>query len=599
MGGYGCRPFTDDARIKCDQKRPCSRCVQSATTCTWHERVQNPVEQRLATIEDAITNLTGRLDAQNARAQASPVYQASVNLSTPDTTTQGQDRGLWEAYLAPQTQTVASPPTSVGKSTTFSVRQSSGGDVVSSGVVHEEQARIWFRTFFEGCDRFVPLFDPTYDTYTSVKHRSGVLFDVIVTYGCRAAVGSVSKEYQILYNSVRRHTSDLILRRHGHSIETIQALLILATYSDSGAILCDIALQVALQLDLPKALDRVLSSLVLRRGSNSQAVMHDLVLYASVRIWYGSYVLDQILSLDGGKPASISLQATSRRVRALLTHPYRTSLDMRLFAQVELNELRAAGYKAIASIAPGDDQALASAVDGGLLDLDLWLSDWRALLEKHVSPGELDVFALNVRIQHAWATLALQLKALAASGIDNIALMTDSQRLIATAAKEAAQDHLNLLLTSVPPINGADELTQGISCQKPYVAGFRHASEFVWAKNTFCVLIVLRLSILLGDSNQDIVRKLDRAREFLAELNNIGMGANISYTRILSQTVDKCQRAVDASIRAETTPNSPTGGDFHSFAPPQFRLEWDFPGLNLCYIPIDWQDLFLDFTATA
>ncbi|KAI5369828.1 hypothetical protein Slin15195_G007060 [Septoria linicola] len=120
--------------------------------------------------------------------------------------------------------------------------------------------------------------------------------------------------------------------------------------------------------------------------------------------------------------------------------------------------------------------------------------------------------------------------------------------------------------------------------------------EFSWVKNSFCVLLVLRLAILLGDSPAALLEKLAEAKAFLRDLANVGMEANISYMRILAQTIDKCERAVHASLQARAA-GGPGDTDFHSFLPQEF-LEWDFPGLNLCYNPLDWQDLFLDFSGT-
>ena len=38
-------------------------------------------------------------------------------------------------------------------------------------------------------DRYVPVFDPEFDTFESVRARSGMLFDTICTIGCRAEHG--------------------------------------------------------------------------------------------------------------------------------------------------------------------------------------------------------------------------------------------------------------------------------------------------------------------------------------------------------------------------------------------------------------------------
>lgn len=578
------------SKVRCDEKRPCTRCVQTATTCTWHERLKDPTEERLEVLEHAVAGLNQRLDMRG------PV------------TSNGNDSSNGHQTLASplpdQSRPLVAASTDLGAGirgtglANFTVRPSSTVDIVSSGRVSEDDARSWFHVFFQGCNRFVPIFDPTYDDYQSVKRRSNILFDVLIIYGCRAAEGSLSKTYQSLYQLVRQHTSELALRYGGDSLESVQALLVLASYSDSGGVLCDIALRGALNLDLPARVTSLFTSLA--TSHNGGKPLQDQMSFASARTWYGLFVLDEILSLDGGKPPSISLRSSPQRVRALLAHPSRTPLDVRLFAQVELNAMRSASYEAVVAATAVAEQSVAEAISGGVLDLDIWLSDWQAIVSSSIHDHhERETTSLNLRIQHAWAVLALQLRALTACGIENIALMTTSERSIANAAKVAAERHLQLLLVSTS-FAGVDL----ISATRPYIANFRYAMEFVWAKNAFCVLIALRLAILLGDPVPAIARSLHTAREFLGELERVGMGANVSYTRILAQTVNKCAAAVAVALRADAShtgdeQSNNIDGDFQSFLPKEFMFEWDFPGLHLCYIPLDWQDLFLDFGATA
>lgn len=406
-----------------------------------------------------------------------------------------------------------------------------------------------------------------------------------------------------MYCLLRQHTSDLILGlsnqdQNTHSIEAIQALLVIASYSDSGAVLCDVTLRAVEQAGIPAQLNSLFSSI--SEPTQSTPATHHTWFTAS-RVWLYLYVLDMILSLDGGKPPSMSLQSSPRRVRALLAHPYRTPLDLRLFAQVELNALRISAHESITMSANSvaADHAINSSTKGGMLDLDLWLSEWQGIVSSDTIIGaEYSITDLNLRIQHAWATLTLHLRALTASGIENIALMTDSERHIALAAKAAAERHLQLLLTKVNQERSLGRTPLQIP-DRPYVANFRYAMAFVWAKNVFCVLIVLRLGILLGDPPDHLMARLTEANEFLHELEKVGMGANLSYTRILAKTVQKCEAAVNASLQYGNSSDQSSNNDFQSFIPKEFMFEWDFPGLNLCYIPIDWQDLFLDFGGTA
>ena len=544
------------------------------------------MDERLGRVEQAVGALNRRLDEQNV----APFLPSASPLSV------SQSSCVEREPLGALRAQGASVPTSSGS---LCVRERVCRNVVASGLVSENNARDWFATFFRGCDRFVPIFDPRYDTYDSVQRRDGLLFDVLVAYGCRAAVGSLSRPYQDLHHAIRQHTSDLMLQDAGFSLEHIQALLVIASYSDSGGLLCDAALRASLQLDIPRRVTGLLSSLAADSTGPHQHSPDSVLLYANARVWYGLFVLDQILSLDGGKPPSLSLNTTSRRVRALIKHPCRTQLDLRLFAQVELNELRASSYAALLPRSTASENATQETIDGSLIDLSLWHAEWQSLVEQSIaSEDERTVFTVNLRVQHAWAVLTLHLRGLTAAGVDNIALMTVAQRTLALAAKEAAERHLSLLLTNTPSVPSPGTTNDHLPQDKPYVTNFRYAMEFVWAKNAFCVLIVLRLAFLLGDPLPGIRKRLQQAREFLEELNKIGVGANISYARILSQTIKKCQRALEASVQAQDAAQGQEAfgdGDFSTFVPHEFLFEWDFPGLNLCYIPLDWQDLFLDF----
>lgn len=125
--------------------------------------------------------------------------------------------------------------------------------------------------------------------------------------------------------------------------------------------------------------------------------------------------------------------------------------------------------------------------------------------------------------------------------------------------------------------------------------------EFVWAKNAFSILILLRLSLLLGDPADVLMTRLSEAKEFLKELTQVGMGANLSYVKIVTQTVQRCERAIQTYLNIDGVhrPAAADEGDFETFVPKEFVFEWDFPGLHLCYVPIDWHDLFVDFGAAA
>lgn len=293
--------------------------------------------------------------------------------------------------------------------------------------------------------------------------------------------------------------------------------------------------------------------------------------------------------------------------------------DLRLFAQVELNVMRVTSYSTLSSISLSNELVtmesdIERTVEGSSIDLDLWLQEWTTMTHSTAIGGRSCLHNLNLQIQHAYATLTLHLRALSASGIENIAIMTNQS--LAVAAKEAAERHLKLILTRT---GGPAALNQNAS-DRAYLTSFKYAMRFVWAKCAFSVLLVLRLSMLLKDPVEQTLGYIREAREVLFELERLG--GEVIYTRILALSIEKCQGAIRATQMqdsdAQTSNQSPsiaeTSGsksrtmpatndevaaetDFQSYIPQEFLFDFAFPGLNLYYIPLDWQDLFVDFGA--
>jgi hypothetical protein len=174
----------------------------------------------------------------------------------------------------------------------YTIRQTNDSDVVTTGMVTDTDALIYFSTFMEGCIWFVPIFDPAKDSYSAIRSKSSILFDVIVIFGARAANGVLSRTFQSMYPLLRQHTSDLILRLSAGvetpNISDIQALLVVASYSDSGAVLCDIAVRSCLNARLPEQVDQHLSA---RLAGHSGLINTEVSMYMT-RIWYSLFVLD-------------------------------------------------------------------------------------------------------------------------------------------------------------------------------------------------------------------------------------------------------------------------------------------------------------------
>lgn len=171
--------------------------------------------------------------------------------------------------------------------------------------------------------------------------------------------------------------------------------------------------------------------------------------------------------------------------------------------------------------------------------------------------------------------------------------MSTTERGILLMAKNSAKRHLKLVSTN----------------SDYYLSTFKYAMDFVWAKCAFCFLLLLKLTQLVPESEEDSQQLLEGGNRLIQELSkagsNGGSGSGNIYLQILKLSVEKYRRALrghepetESSNTAPTSPfwesfNAQT--DLQSFVPEQFIFEWDFPGLNLFYFPTTWQDFFGGF----
>ncbi|RFU28724.1 hypothetical protein B7463_g7629, partial [Scytalidium lignicola] len=373
----------------------------------------------------------------------------------------------------------------------FELRVEPSLDVVTKGLISKQDAELYFRTFFQGCDSYVPVFSSDIDTFDSVRSRSGMLFDSICAVGCRAQLGPASEQYQSLSNMTKDPICKVMLGDAPRTIETIQALLVDACYSEKGWVLTSLALKLALELNLPNAYPQLLAR-VLDDSRMGNDMDRDDALFRKARVWFGIFVLEHILSIDSGKQPGIKAGEEMRRCRILLKHPACTTLDFRLLAQVELNSIRALAHERL-SAGPGislSDQELSEIAQGIRIDLSVWLSDWINLVDSHIKKeDERANLLVNLKIQRDWSEMVMLCKGLQGVGMENV-------------------------------------------------------------------------------------------------------------------VVEKCERALRGNTAQSNNRNSPEGEDietmdaemdFQSYAPKEFTLDWNFPGLKFCWIPFWFGELFMDF----
>ena len=519
-------------------------------------------------------------------------------------------------------------------------------DPITAGLITSEAAESCFGTFFSGCDRYVPIFDTSHDTLESVRHRSALLFSAICSIGSRVLTGSESHQSRLLGAHTQRMLNAAIAAppsqgRPQVCLETVQALLVRACYVSERSLLVAIATRMALEIGLPEAYG-VLSARCVTQSkvgmattsfppmepvmaaSSEKAGEDGATLMRKTRTWLHLVMMGQILHVDAGGTPGFRFKGSVQRCRILLDSPFSTAMDLYLFSQVELNMIRVRTHSILSSyrrnhlIEEPDDDELMEMVGDARIDINVWFDDWTRIYEKHT--GQMPWLTPNLAVQRCWADSMAVCCALKAAGVENVSTMSATQRAILNMAKTSLQQHLDIIL------------------QEPrvYLRSVRYAMDFVWAKNAFCYLLLLKLSILLPEEHKErentggptyeelvqngrmLVDELSRAAGGLGDgarnNNNNNNNSIILYLHLIRVSIDKFNRAITSSsqggsiiephaqnmlglnssaARPQRTGSTYEGGwavdesqtELESFVPEQFVFDWAFPGVTFFSSP--------------
>ncbi|KAG7129352.1 hypothetical protein HYQ45_011376 [Verticillium longisporum] len=582
------------SKVKCDGQRPCSRChsLRKVSSQSSPSAAQMPIQYRspdqIRGPENSISTHTSPATVINPPTRSLPRRPTGSSSESPNVS------------LLP-------PPPTQGhkrKRTHFEMGAVAVPDLIEAGLVTDQDATSYWAAFFSGCDRFVPVFDPRFDSMESIRSRSSLLFGAICSVGCRVVNGADSRQWHILSFQTQRMLNAAITTPTEATPETIQALLVRACYVNERSLLIAIATRMAFEVGLPEAYDVMSAHCVAKNAPRldtiDDASQDDVVLMRKARTWLHLLVMGHILHVDAGDLPAFRFRGAARRSRILLESPCSNDMDLYLFSQVELNALRANIYSSLSQCADADEEDIMEMVRDAKIDIEVWFNDWTRIYEQR--RPQMPWLQPNLIVQRHWADSMALCRAVRASGVENVRAMSQTQKTILLMAKASLRQHLEVILME----------------PRHYLSGLRFAMDFVWAKNAFCFLLLLKLSLLLPDdgdqqSNKDLVEK---GRILLGELRNANGGrgegskasASSLYLQLVQASIEKYHHALQKDGGTRTgEPSLPTTiqmeqsrvdgqTELESFVPEQFVFEWDFPGLTLFSSPLTetgWLDDFL------
>ncbi|ETI23875.1 hypothetical protein G647_05682 [Cladophialophora carrionii CBS 160.54] len=561
--------------------------------------------RKIENLEREVSALKQRLEAQQNGLQTSVHVQDATAITQSQSAAAAPDRPASMTQTSPETQ--SSPGTLRRKRTRsqFEVEIVSVPNFVAKGLITYEQAQLFFGAFFQGCDRYVPIFDPVHDTFESISARSALLFNAIITIGCGVLSDADSQIGHLLNFHLKKMLNLVIVSPDLTSLETVQALLVTACYVSERSLLLAFATRMALELQLPDAYEDLRRKLVSRGSSSSSSEKtdppeydeSDAMLMRRARGWFQLMVLEQILHVDAGNLRSFQLKGDARRCRILLNRPFTNSLDLRLLSQVELNALRGKVHDSISGMEHFDEEEVMDILHDVQVDIDVWFNDWKNIMEAAGSTTETPVLLVNLEVQKCWSQTVALCRAIRALGKDNLAGMSPVQQDLLLMAKDSLRRHLRIILDQ----------------PQHYLSKFCYATDFVWAKCAFCFLLLLKLTRLLPEADDHAKRRLlEDGNKLLKELNKAGGGwtsggrttTSRMYLQVLHQSIQKYGRALESDSSAPgqnessnhansvgqdsqsplnyfwTAGGNAAANEIDSFIPEQFVTEWDFPGLE-------------------
>ncbi|WVF70990.1 hypothetical protein IAT40_005786 [Kwoniella sp. CBS 6097] len=309
-------------------------------------------------------------------------------------------------------------------------------DVVTKGLVSEEEARELWDVFFSGCHYFVPLFDKNYDTYDTFIERTPFSTNALLAVAAkiRAGNGPLGQTFHRCLEEAqgiaRSTLFGPIVRK-----EAVIAMLLLSVWSQNGWLPCGHALRMGLDMNLHRALDRLAN----KEYERSEVEERDLVV--SARIWLNCYMHEHLVSLGTGKPLLLRDDSSVHRARDLLSHPMASETDMRLIAGVELVNLRIRIIEHLNPLHGKIDRSTIAFVKRMLSDLSGWYKEWHAIHRQKMEEESVLIRLLETELLYAqlWTVCV----ALRGSEWDKLA---PDQRELAFQAKDAAFRCLEIFL---------------------------------------------------------------------------------------------------------------------------------------------------------
>ncbi|KAL1406859.1 hypothetical protein Q8F55_006268 [Vanrija albida] len=424
-----------------------------------------------------------------------------------------------EAQGLPQTLAPPKPKSKVKKTHVHAYP-----DVVDEGYVSEEEARELMGLYYTGSCNFLPCYDPTFDTWESLKIRSPFSITCITMVGARVRDGGgpVGDVQRLCREHAQRVAMGTMFNPVAR-IEAVQAMSILAAFSDNGWLPGGHAVRMALDMGINKSFIKLLRT-GMGKGKTPEELEEERPLVVHSRVWFCLYLMEHQMAYGMGRPAILREDESIHQCRRLLEHPLSITSDARLISTVELTALRAPLHVDLTA-APDlpIDQNTLKRLKQANHEFDSWERYWDRILAERFGKGRGDFYRESLGIQRQYAELFVNSQLL--RGIrepSDVLNMPEEKRTLAIRAMRNAQHCLEICLR-----------------RENYRNGLRYAVHYTHVCAAFAASFLIRIARLFPQE-LNLKKTAKDVEELAGVLSEIPAGR---YARSLRLILRRARRA--------------------------------------------------------
>lgn len=516
----------------------------------------------------AMSNMAGLVEAAVERAREEKARGDSVSASTPGKRESDDDKGgiqkkarmsfssdgpaVVEAQGLPQTLAPPKPKSKVKKTHVHAYP-----DAVELGIVSEEEGRELMSIYYSGSSNFIPCYDPSFDTWESLKVRSPFSITTIVLVGARVRDGGgPASEVQRRCREHAQEVAQNTMFNPVARVEAVQAMSTLAGFSDNGWLPGGHAVRMAVDMGINKSFIKLLRS-GMGKGKTPEQLEEERPLVVHSRVWFCLYLMEHQMAYGMGRPAILREDESIHQCRRLLEHPLSITSDARLISTVELTALRAPLHiELTASPDLPIEQSTLKRLKQANHEFDSWERYWDRVLSDRFGKARGDFYRESLVIQRQYAELFVNSQLL--RGIrepSDVVSMPEEKRLLAIRAMRNAQTVLEVCLKG-----------------QNYRNGLRYAVHYTHVCAAFAASFLIRIARLfpqelnLKKTAKDveelagILAESEFARDILysgSELTPVPAGRYARSLRLILRRARRAKVIPAASLRTSPTrPNA-------------------------------------------